>query len=313
MPPGTYTLIHRGAALTAEERDILVQALMTMARRRRRRRRRRATTTDPASRRGRCRRLRPMSRWDGVTITLPTAARCAACRRRPIGSTTCPPCSASAAPAGAGACGGASGLTSGRPRPRPRRKAMLAALMAGPTPPGVLGYLDDRPVGWCAVAPRAEYPRMQASATFGPVDEHAGVGGVVPVHPSHGAPPRRRCRTRRGRRGHGHGLRRDQPSKGSPSSPVPSGRPTSTPACRRCSSPSGSPRSPAGSPTARSSDWRSGDGGEERRRVARRRQADQPRPAAVRGRRARPSASSSTTSTPSATGSSPSCATGRCR
>ena len=31
MPPGKYTLIHRGAALTAEERDILVQALMTMS------------------------------------------------------------------------------------------------------------------------------------------------------------------------------------------------------------------------------------------------------------------------------------------
>ncbi|MET0460841.1 MAG: heme-binding domain-containing protein [Ilumatobacteraceae bacterium] len=31
MPPGKYTLIHRGAALTAEERDILVQALRTMA------------------------------------------------------------------------------------------------------------------------------------------------------------------------------------------------------------------------------------------------------------------------------------------
>ena len=31
MPPDTYTMIHRDAALTAEERDILVQALMTMS------------------------------------------------------------------------------------------------------------------------------------------------------------------------------------------------------------------------------------------------------------------------------------------
>ncbi|MET0145350.1 MAG: heme-binding domain-containing protein [Ilumatobacteraceae bacterium] len=31
MPPGRYTLIHRGAALTAAERDTRVQALMTMS------------------------------------------------------------------------------------------------------------------------------------------------------------------------------------------------------------------------------------------------------------------------------------------
>ena len=31
MPPGKYTLIHRGAALTDEERDILVEALLTMS------------------------------------------------------------------------------------------------------------------------------------------------------------------------------------------------------------------------------------------------------------------------------------------
>jgi GNAT superfamily N-acetyltransferase len=54
-----------------------------------------------------------------------------------------------------------------------RRKALLAERLAQTPPPGVLGYLGDRPVGWCAVAPRGEYPRMQASPTFGPVDDAA--------------------------------------------------------------------------------------------------------------------------------------------
>ena len=52
-----------------------------------------------------------------------------------------------------------------------QRKAALADRLAESPPPGVLGYFDDRPVGWCAVAPRHEYPRMQSSPTFGPVDD----------------------------------------------------------------------------------------------------------------------------------------------
>ncbi|MGD9700984.1 MAG: GNAT family N-acetyltransferase [Acidimicrobiia bacterium] len=51
------------------------------------------------------------------------------------------------------------------------RRAASVELFASSPPPGVLGYLDDRPVGWCAVAPRSEYARMQASPTFGPVDD----------------------------------------------------------------------------------------------------------------------------------------------
>jgi GNAT superfamily N-acetyltransferase len=50
-----------------------------------------------------------------------------------------------------------------------RRKALTDRCAKSP-PPGVLGYLEDRPVGWCAVAPRHEYPRMQSSPAFGPVD-----------------------------------------------------------------------------------------------------------------------------------------------
>jgi len=34
-------------------------------------------------------------------------------------------------------------------------------------PPGVLAYLDDEPVGWCAVAPKIDYPRVVASPVTG--------------------------------------------------------------------------------------------------------------------------------------------------
>ena len=34
------------------------------------------------------------------------------------------------------------------------RKAMMALVASGEVP-GLLGYFDGRPVGWCAVAPRA--------------------------------------------------------------------------------------------------------------------------------------------------------------
>lgn len=52
-----------------------------------------------------------------------------------------------------------------------QRRAELAERFDTAPPPGVFGYLEDRPVGWCAIAPRHEYVRMQASPTFGPVDD----------------------------------------------------------------------------------------------------------------------------------------------
>jgi GNAT superfamily N-acetyltransferase len=51
------------------------------------------------------------------------------------------------------------------------RKAASAERFTASPPPGVFGYLDHRPVGWCAIAPRAQYPRMQSSPTLGPVDD----------------------------------------------------------------------------------------------------------------------------------------------
>src|SRR5262245_2743766 len=37
--------------------------------------------------------------------------------------------------------------------------------------PGLLAYADGQAVGWCALAPRAEYPRLSTSRTLRPVDD----------------------------------------------------------------------------------------------------------------------------------------------
>jgi GNAT superfamily N-acetyltransferase len=39
------------------------------------------------------------------------------------------------------------------------------------TPPGILGYLDGEPVGWCAVAPREQFPFLERSRVLKRVDE----------------------------------------------------------------------------------------------------------------------------------------------
>ena len=39
------------------------------------------------------------------------------------------------------------------------------------SPPGVLAYIDDTPVGWCAVAPREEYVYLARSRVLRPVDD----------------------------------------------------------------------------------------------------------------------------------------------
>jgi GNAT superfamily N-acetyltransferase len=50
------------------------------------------------------------------------------------------------------------------------RRFMLKVVNNGP-PPGLLGYLNDEPVGWCAVAPRADYPALGRSRILQPVDD----------------------------------------------------------------------------------------------------------------------------------------------
>jgi GNAT superfamily N-acetyltransferase len=50
------------------------------------------------------------------------------------------------------------------------RKALKRLVDAGRTP-GLLAYVNGQPVGWCSVAPREEFPRLETSRTLGRVDD----------------------------------------------------------------------------------------------------------------------------------------------
>jgi hypothetical protein len=50
------------------------------------------------------------------------------------------------------------------------REALKALVNDGKIP-GLLAYLDERPVGWCSVAPREELGRLLRSPVLKPVDE----------------------------------------------------------------------------------------------------------------------------------------------
>ena len=41
------------------------------------------------------------------------------------------------------------------------RKAALKKRVEGGVPVGILGYLDDKPVAWCSIAPRRTYRRLR--------------------------------------------------------------------------------------------------------------------------------------------------------
>ena len=113
-----------------------------------------------------------MSRWDGITVALPGGEE-----------LRCEPATAKRFPDLArvlGERGGPGGCwcmwwrleqAEWREAGPTGRNAASAERFAVSPPPGVFGYLDDRPVGWCAIAPRAQYPRLQSSPTFGPVDD----------------------------------------------------------------------------------------------------------------------------------------------
>lgn len=51
------------------------------------------------------------------------------------------------------------------------RRERLRSLVASGTTPGLLAYLNGSPVGWIAVAPRSEYPRLERSTKLYPVDD----------------------------------------------------------------------------------------------------------------------------------------------
>ena len=76
-----------------------------------------------------------------------------------------------------GACGGCWCTFWRRPRSEyernkgpGNRRFMLKVVESGP-PPGILGYLDGEPVGWCAVASRDHYPALERSRILKPIDD----------------------------------------------------------------------------------------------------------------------------------------------
>jgi hypothetical protein len=46
----------------------------------------------------------------------------------------------------------------------------LRKVVGGDLPPGVLAYAGGEAVGWCAIAPRAAYPRLDALPHLQPID-----------------------------------------------------------------------------------------------------------------------------------------------
>jgi GNAT superfamily N-acetyltransferase len=57
--------------------------------------------------------------------------------------------------------------------PPERRRSILHDLVGSGSEPGLLAYLDDEPVGWCAVGPRERYARMTStrSPVYRPLDD----------------------------------------------------------------------------------------------------------------------------------------------
>lgn len=50
-------------------------------------------------------------------------------------------------------------------------RAAFRAVVENGLPPGVLAYAGDQPVGWCAIAPRDEYPALERSRILKRVDD----------------------------------------------------------------------------------------------------------------------------------------------
>ncbi|HYM81725.1 MAG TPA: GNAT family N-acetyltransferase [Candidatus Limnocylindria bacterium] len=76
-----------------------------------------------------------------------------------------------------GACGGCWCMWPRRSSAEFRRgkgagnRRALRQLVGLRRPIGLLAYVDDRAVGWCAVAPRSDFQRLERSRVLQPVDE----------------------------------------------------------------------------------------------------------------------------------------------
>jgi GNAT superfamily N-acetyltransferase len=51
------------------------------------------------------------------------------------------------------------------------RRAFQRVVRTAEAPPGVLAYIDGKPAGWCAIAPREDYTRLARSKTLKPIDD----------------------------------------------------------------------------------------------------------------------------------------------
>jgi GNAT superfamily N-acetyltransferase len=76
-----------------------------------------------------------------------------------------------------GACGGCWCMFWRRPRSvferqkgKGNRQALRKLVQKG-EPPGLIAYEGRTPIGWCAVAPRADYPALARSRILQPVDD----------------------------------------------------------------------------------------------------------------------------------------------
>lgn len=52
-----------------------------------------------------------------------------------------------------------------------RKKAFKAITTKGDRPPGVIAYRDGAPIGWVAIAPRADYKRLAHARVLVPIDD----------------------------------------------------------------------------------------------------------------------------------------------
>lgn len=59
------------------------------------------------------------------------------------------------------------------------RRSLRALVDDGPAPPGLLGYVDGDPAGWCAVAPRSAYARILRSPINKPAEDDDGTDPTV--------------------------------------------------------------------------------------------------------------------------------------
>jgi GNAT superfamily N-acetyltransferase len=76
-----------------------------------------------------------------------------------------------------GACGGCwcmywlvSGAEFKRQQGQGNKQAMQGIVLSGKTP-GILAYSGGKPVGWCALAPRPVYTKLERSRILKPVDD----------------------------------------------------------------------------------------------------------------------------------------------